>query len=225
MHGRFCNWHSSVSCTSHKCVEDGTFFTHVHIGKQTVGPVNNCGLHEQVPRHVPDSDSCLCDPKELWVTWCENDDKLVDELRLHRTGTQYTNSLAQHVPDDHEAITVRLVCRRTPREVGSGGRPRGDHWTHMKPKLPVKRKSGRCRSMPPKRKHGQELDSTQLASSGSIPTKVAPKSHGTARVWCARRCAIKWSSRSSLQHRLWKLYELYSVLRVKKTFFALNTLS
>ena len=40
---------------------------------------------------------------------------MVDELRLQRTSTQYTNTLAQHAPDDREgnvpAVTVRLVCR------------------------------------------------------------------------------------------------------------------
>ena len=30
-----------------------------------------------------------------------------------------------------------------------------------------------------------------MASSVSIPTKVAPKRHVTVRVWCVRRCAIK----------------------------------
>ena len=44
---------------------------------------------------------------------------MVDELQLHRTGTQYTNHLAQHVPDEHEgsvsAIAVRLVCHCGPQ--------------------------------------------------------------------------------------------------------------
>ena len=54
---------------------------------------------------------------------------------------------------------------------------------------------------------------TQLASNGSIPTNVAPKPHVTVHVWCARRCAIKGSNRSSRQHLPWKLYGFYSESR------------
>ena len=35
-HGRFCIWHSSVSCTNYKCTRAGSSFTHFHI-PQTVG--------------------------------------------------------------------------------------------------------------------------------------------------------------------------------------------
>ena len=65
----------------------------------------------------------------------------------------------------------------------------------------------RCMGTPPKRKHGHERDATQLASSGSIPAMVAPKSHVTARVWCVWRCAIKASNRSFHEHHPWKVYE------------------
>ena len=66
----------------------------------------------------------------------------------------------------------------------------------MKSKLPVKKKysicgTWRCTSTQLKRRHWREQDATQLASSGSIPTKEAPKPHVTVRVWCVRRCAIK----------------------------------
>ena len=73
-------------------------------------------------------------------------------------------------------------------------------------------------STPPKRKHGHEQDANQLASSGSIPTEVAPKPHVTVRVWCVRTCALKGSDRSSRQHLRWKLCEPYSTLRVRKTY-------
>ena len=64
-----------------------------------------------------------------------------------------------------------------------------------------------------------------LASSGSIPTKEAPKPHVTVPVWCVRRCAMKGSNRSSRQHFFWKLYESYSLLHVMKTFYESRTLS
>ena len=59
---------------------------------------------------------------------------------------------------------------------------RTDRWTHMRSKLLVKRKCSicriwRCTSTPPKRNRGREWDVTQLASSGSISRKVAPKPH------------------------------------------------
>ena len=65
--------------------------------------------------------------------------------------------------------------------------PRADHWTHVRSKLLVKRKyslwgAWRCTGTPPKQRHGREQDATKLASSGSIPTKVAPKLHVTTRV-------------------------------------------
>ena len=68
---------------------------------------------------VPDTfwtvtDSCLFGRKNPGKR-LENADRMVDELQMHRTSTQYTNPLAQHVPDDHDgtvsAITVRLVSR------------------------------------------------------------------------------------------------------------------
>ena len=37
----------------------GTVFsshTHTFAPRQEMGPANSCGFHEQVPRHVPDSD-------------------------------------------------------------------------------------------------------------------------------------------------------------------------
>ena len=51
-----------------------------------------------------------------------------------------------------------------------------DDWTHVRSKLVVKRKYGicgtwRCTGIPPKQSHGRKQDATQLASSGSIPTK------------------------------------------------------
>ena len=61
----------------------------------------------------------------------------------------------------------------------------------------------------------------QLASSGPIPTKEAPKPHDSVRVWCV----IKGSNRYSRQHLRRKLCESYSLLRVKKTFFESRTLS
>ena len=107
---------------------------------------------------------------------------------------------------------------------------RVDHWTQVKSKLLVKRKysicgTWRCTSIPPKQRHGREQDATQLASSGLIPTKAATKPHVTARVWCVRSCATKRFNRSSRQHLHWILYESYSVLRVRKMFFELKTLS
>ena len=77
----------------------------------------------------------------------------------------------------------------------------------------------RCTSTPPKRNRGHERDETQLASNGSIPTKVASKPHVTVRVWCVQRCAIKGSNRSSRQHLFWKLFGFYSVLRVGRDVF------
>ena len=64
---------------------------------------------------------------------------------------------------------------------------RADHFTHERSKLLVKRKysmcgTWRCTGTPPKQRHGHELHATKLASSGSIPTKVAPKLHVTTRV-------------------------------------------
>ena len=64
---------------------------------------------------------------------------------------------------------------------------RADDWTHVRSKLLVKRKysicgTWRCTGTPPKQRHGREQDATQLAASGSIPTKVTPKLHVTARV-------------------------------------------
>ena len=74
-------------------------------------------------------------------------------------------------------------------------------------------------STPPKRKHGHERDATQLASSGSIPTKVAPKPHATAPVWCVRRYATMSRTDLLSNTAFWKLCEFYSVLRVRQTFF------
>ena len=157
------------------------------------------------------TDSCLIGPKEPWERH-ENADRMVDKLGLHRTGTQCTNPLAQHLPDDHEgsvsAIAVRLVCRCGDRTattsslipkldvlaVDAGEEHqeewqaeddvKGDKWTHTSSKLPVKREHSicgtvRCMSTPQKRKRGHERDRTQMAESGSIPTKVAPKRHAT----------------------------------------------
>ena len=60
------------------------------------------------------TDSCLFGPTNPSKKF-ETADRVVEELRLYRTSTQYTNPLAQHAPDDHEgnvpAITTRLVCR------------------------------------------------------------------------------------------------------------------
>ena len=56
-------------------------------------------------------------------------------------------------------------------------------------------------------------------------TKAAAKRHVTARVWCVRRCAAKGLNRFSRQHLHRKLYESYSELRFRKTFFKLKTLS
>ena len=72
--------------------------------------------------------------------------------------------------------------------------------------------------MPPKRKHGHERDATKLASSGSIPTKVAPKPHATAPVWCVRRCAMKGSIFSATPPLEAQRVSL-CVLCVRKTFF------
>ena len=67
------------------------------------------------------TDSCLVGakkPREREAGWarCENAHKMADELRLHRTGTQYTIPLTTHVPNDHEgivpAIAVGLVSLR-----------------------------------------------------------------------------------------------------------------
>ena len=106
---------------------------------------------------------------------------------------------------------------------------RADHWTHTRSKNAREKEIECLLDMevyaPLKRKYGREQDANQLASSGSIPTKVPPKPHVTVRVWCVRRCAIKESNRSSRQHLRWKLCESYSVLRVGKTCFELRTLS
>ena len=72
--------------------------------------------------------------------------------------------------------------------VGSGERRKGDHWIHTGSTLV---------STSPQRMHGHERDATQLVLSGLIPIKVVQKPHATARVWCARRCAIEGSNRSS----------------------------
>ena len=97
---------------------------------------------------------------------------------------------------------------------------RADHWTHVRSKLLVKRKysicgTWRCTGTPSKQRHGREQDATKLASSESIPTKVAPKLHVTTRVLVCtevRRQPLRW-----------KLYESYSVLCARKTFFELKT--
>ena len=111
-------------------------------------------------------------------------------------------------PHAVRAFVTSLLERRpaagTRNEIG--GR-RAGNWTHMRSTLLVKRKYSiygtvRCTSIPPKRNRGHERDETQLASNGSVPTKVAPKLHVTVHVWCARRCATKGSSRSSRQHTL-----------------------
>ena len=132
---------------------------------------------------------------------------MVHELQLHRTSTQYTNPLAQHVPDNHEgnvpAITVRLACRRGDRTATEQPQHRPPDEPHVKrrtmsrevpldphrSKLPVKRKystcgGGRCMSTPPKRKHGHERDATQLASSGSIPTSADVPRYRSRQVFC-----------------------------------------
>ena len=52
--GRFCTWHSFVNYTKYKCA---TVFSSLTFAlRQELGPAISCGLHEQVPRHVPDSD-------------------------------------------------------------------------------------------------------------------------------------------------------------------------
>ena len=123
---------------------------------------------------------------------------MVDELRLHRTGTQCTNPLAQHVPDDHEgnvsAIAVRLVCRcateqpqhrpslpkldilavdadeelqeewEAEDDVEEGSLDTREVKTSGHKEMCICG-TGRCVSMPPKRKHGHERDATQLVSS------------------------------------------------------------
>ena len=76
-------------------------------------------------------------------------------------------------------------------------------------KLHVRRKQSicgtwRCTSTPPNRRHGRAKDANQLASSGLIPTKEAPKPHVIVRVWCARRCAMKGSNRPSRKHLRWE---------------------
>ena len=83
---------------------------------------------------------------------------------------------------------------------------RGDHWTHVRSKLPVKRKYSIC---------GKWIDTNK----GSAE---APRYRSRL---CVRRCATKGSNRSSRQHLRWKLYESYPVLRIRKTFFELKTLS
>ena len=90
-----------------------------------------------------------------------------DELRLHRTGTQYTIPLTKHVPNDHEgivpAITVGLVslrqqnsnnivrlcrcwiflqltCVKNPKWSGERRTmSKGCYWTHTGPTSPVKK--------------------------------------------------------------------------------------
>ena len=83
-----------------------------------------------------------------------------------------------------------------------------DHSIRTRSKLPIKKKNSicwtrRCMSTSPKRKHGHERDAPQLASNGSILTRISPNSHVAARVWCARKCAIKETNRSSRQHCPW----------------------
>ena len=142
-----------------------------------------------------------------------------------------SSALTSFIPlppkNNHEgnvpAITVRCVCRfgdRTPLPklaVDADEEPEWSmKWRTMSRRGPLdpdevktaRQKEMQCSwdnegvmSTPPKRKHGHERDATQLASSGSILTKVAPKSHVTARVWCVRTSAMKETNRSSKQHR------------------------
>ena len=107
--------------------------------------------------------------------------------------------------------------------VGSGGRCQGrDRWIHTSSKLPVKRTDSilwdRDVSTPPKRKHGHEGDATQLTSSESVPTKVAPNPTLPLASGVYGGVPRRGLNRSSQQHRPWKLYDLDSVFRVRKTF-------
>ena len=56
------------------------FSSHTFAFRRQLGPANSGGFHEKVPRYVPDGD---------WQSfvWYEHADKMVDELRLHRTST------------------------------------------------------------------------------------------------------------------------------------------
>ena len=93
---------------------------------------------------------------------------MAGELRLHRTGTQYTIPLTTHVPNDHEgivpAITIGLVslrqqnsnnivrlcrcwkilqltCVKNPKWSGKRRTmSKGCYWTHTRPTSPVKKK-------------------------------------------------------------------------------------
>ena len=148
---------------------------------------------------------------------------MVDKLRLHRTSTQYTNPLAQPAPVDHEgnvsAIQSDLsVVAATQQDIVrlcrswiflllmlTKHRFRNGKLKTTSRKLIVKRKHSIygtwCTNTPPKKRRGHAQDATLLASSGSIPTNVAPKPHVTPRVWCVRKCATKESNEKESEER------------------------
>ena len=109
--------------------------------------------------------------------------------------------------------------------VGSGGRRQGRTAGSTRGQNRKYRicGTGRCTSMPPKRKHEHERDATQLASSGLIPTNAAPRPHVTDHVWCVQRCAIRGVE--PIFSAIPGLEALRVVLCVAcpKTFFSLKT--
>ena len=74
-----------------------------------MGTVSSGGLHEQVPRHVPDSDW----PELVWPK-CPSQyghaNEMVDKFRLHCTGTKLIDSLVHGAPNDHERNSPQLLA-------------------------------------------------------------------------------------------------------------------
>ena len=64
-HGRFCTWHSSVGCTKYRCTGRSVFPSHTFTFRGQLGAADSSGFHEQVPRHVPDTDRSFFGPSVL----------------------------------------------------------------------------------------------------------------------------------------------------------------
>ena len=144
------------------------FPSHTFTFRRQLGTDNNGGFHEQVSRHVLDSDR----QRLVWprsTPRYEHADEMVDKFRMRGTDTQLIDPLVHITPNDYECdvpsncnqtcvplerrihCNIVLLCRSwiylrltgTKNRLRSGKQrtmSRGDHWIHVKSKMPVRRK-------------------------------------------------------------------------------------